>query len=107
MDKSDMIHNAVEDQIIDGLDFKLKPGASYVLNRRFVTFQPSGSNIYTSRSLIRVVLTGANDWLDPSTLRVMFDQRKHKRNSSKTITTSRRALGVLSSNANPRGWHIG
>jgi hypothetical protein len=75
-DKSDMIHNAVEDKIIDGLDFKLAPGASYVLNRRFVTFCPSGSNEYTpGGGLIRVVLTGANDWLDPSTLRVMFDLR--------------------------------
>jgi hypothetical protein len=67
----------VEDKIIDGLNFNLEPGASYVLNRRFCTFHPSGSNIYTPRSLIRIVLTGANDWLDPSTLRIMFDLRNN------------------------------
>ncbi len=72
---ADMMHNSVEDKIIDGLNFNLEPGASYVLNRRFCTFQASGSNIYTARSLIRVVLTGNNDWLDPSTLRIMFDLR--------------------------------
>ena len=68
----DMMHNSVEDKIIDGLNFSLEPGASYVLNRRFCTFQASGSNIYTPRSLVRVVLTGSNDWLDPSTLRIML-----------------------------------
>ena len=71
----DMIHNSVEDKIIDGLNFNLEPGASYALNRRFCTFHPAGSNIYTARSLIRIVLTGSNDWLDPSTLRIMFDLR--------------------------------
>jgi hypothetical protein len=28
----DMIQNSVEDTIIDGLNFDLEPGASYVLN---------------------------------------------------------------------------
>ena len=67
------MHNAVEDKIIDGLDLKLRPGASYVLNRRFVTFHPSGSSAYRPSSLIKVVLTGANDWLGPGTLRISFD----------------------------------
>ncbi len=38
--------NSVEDELIDGFSFKLKPGASYVTNRRSVTFHPQGSNIY-------------------------------------------------------------
>ncbi len=83
-----MMHNSVEDKIIDGLNFNLEPGASYVLNRRFCTFQASGSNIYTARSLIRIVLTGANDWLDPSTLRIMFDVRN-------TDATAAKVLGLL------------
>jgi hypothetical protein len=85
MDKSDLIHNAVEDKIIDGLDFKLRPGASYVLNRRFVTFHPSGSNIYTAKSLIKIVLTGSNDWLDPSTLRVMFSLKNNNATAAKLL----------------------
>ena len=30
--------NAVEDHLIEGLSFKIRPGASYVTDRRFVTF---------------------------------------------------------------------
>ena len=66
--------SGVEDKLIDGLSFKLQPGASYVLDRRSVTYHPQGSNIYTpgaGTKLIRILLTG-EDWLDPSTLRVMF-----------------------------------
>ena len=85
----DLIHNSVEDKIIDGLDFKLKPGARYLLNRRFVTFHPSGASTYTTNSLIRIVLIGANDWLDPSTLRIMFDLR----NNAPTVGLKLRPLG--------------
>ncbi len=84
-----MIHNSVEDKFIDGLNFNLEPGASYVLNRRFCTFQASGSNIYTARSLIRIVLTGTNDWLDPCTLRIMFDLR----NTDAAATKKLRPIG--------------
>ena len=67
--------NGVEDKLIDGLSFKLQPGASYVVDRRSVTYHPQGSNIYTPGAgtrLIRILLTG-EDWMDPSTLRVMFN----------------------------------
>ncbi len=69
------IANSIEDKLIDGLSFKLNPGASYVVDRRSVTYHPQGSNIYTpgaGTKLIRILLTGDN-WLDPSTLRIMFD----------------------------------
>ncbi len=64
------IANGIEDQLIDGLSFKMNPGASYVIDRRSVTFHPQRSNIYRPTSgtkLIRILLTGDN-WLDPSTL---------------------------------------
>ncbi len=67
--------NGVEDKIIDGLFFKMQPGASYVVDRRSVTYHPQGSNIYKSTAgtkLIRIQLTGDN-WLDPSTLRVQVN----------------------------------
>ena len=60
---------------MDGLSFKLDPGASYINERRSVTFHPQGSNIYKAcagTKLIKIVLTG-QDWLDPTTFRVMFD----------------------------------
>ena len=68
------IANGIEDKLIDGLSFKLHPGASYVTDRRSVTYHPQGSNIYkpsAGTKLIRILLTGDN-WLDPSTLRVQF-----------------------------------
>ena len=68
------IANGVEDKLIDGLSFKLNPGASYVVDRRSVTYHPQGSNIYMpgqGTKLIRILLTGDN-WMDPSTFRVMF-----------------------------------
>lgn len=69
------VANGVQDKLIDGLSFKLSPGASYVTNRRSVTFHPQGSNVYESTSgtrLIKIQLTG-DEWLDPSTFRVSFD----------------------------------
>jgi hypothetical protein len=66
--------NSVEDRLIDGLSFKLAPGASYVQERRSVTYHPSGSNSYSSAGtkLIKLHITG-DGWLDTSTFRVMFD----------------------------------
>lgn len=69
------VANGVEDKLVDGLSFKLSPGASYVTNRRSVTFNPQGSNVYESGSgtrLIKIQLSG-DEWLDPSTFRVAFD----------------------------------
>lgn len=69
------VANGVEDKLVDGLSFKLSPGASYVTNRRSVTFHPQGSNVYEPGSgtrLIRIQLTG-DEWLDPSTFRIAFD----------------------------------
>ena len=55
---------------------KLKQGASYITNRRSVTYYPHGGNQYspTGVKVIKLMLTGS-DWLDPSTLRMMFDLR--------------------------------
>ena len=65
---------ATEDYLIEGLSFKLAPGASYVTNRRSVTFYPQGGNSYAPNGVkvIRLALTG-DGLLDPSTIRVMFD----------------------------------
>ena len=68
------IANGIEDKLIDGLSFKMQPGAGYVVDRRSVTYHPQGSNIYkvgAGTKLIRILLTGDN-WLDPSTLRIML-----------------------------------
>ena len=66
--------NSVDDYLIEGLSFKLTPGASYVTNRRSVSFFPSGSDSYSSTSGVKVIKVKLNgtDWLDPSTVKVMF-----------------------------------
>ena len=38
---------SVDDHLIDSLSFKLKPGASYVTDRRSVTYFPQGGNQYS------------------------------------------------------------
>ena len=67
--------NAIEDHLIDSISFKLAPGASYVTDRRSVSFVPQGSNIYKPQSgtkVIKIALTGMGEWLDPSTLQLQF-----------------------------------
>ena len=67
--------NAIEDYLIDSISFKLQPGASYVTDRRSVSYFPSGSNIYrpvAGTKVIKITLTG-DQWLDPSTVQLQFD----------------------------------
>ena len=70
--------SSVEDQLIDGLSFKLSPGASYITERKSVSYFPSGSNVYTTTSgtkVLRILING-DDWLDSTnTLRIFFDVR--------------------------------
>ena len=65
---------SLEEYLIDGLCFKLSKTASYVVNRRGVTYHPQGSNYYSTNGtkLIKFHISGS-DWLDPSSFRVMFD----------------------------------
>ena len=51
---------SVEDYLIDGLSFKLAPGASYAQARRSVTFFPTGGNAYspTGVKVVKVQLNG-------------------------------------------------
>ena len=68
--------NSVEDHLIEGLSFKLRPGASYVQSRRSVSFFPQGGNTYstTGVKVIKISLTGSQgEWLDPSTLSILYD----------------------------------
>ena len=67
---------STEDFLIEGLSYKLNPGASYVSNRKSVSFFPSGSDTYSPASGVKVVkikINGGTDWLDPSTVKVQFD----------------------------------
>ena len=75
---------SVEDYLIEGLSYKLSPGASYVTNRRSVSFFPSGSDTYSPSSGVKVIRIKVNgtDWLDPSSCKVQFEiTNNHASNS--------------------------
>jgi len=63
----------VEDNLVDSLSFKLRPGASYVTNRRSVTFWPSTGGEYGPSAIktIKIALNG-DQWLDPRTVKLFF-----------------------------------
>ena len=69
--------NSTEDYLIDGLSFKLPPGASYVTDRKSSTFWSVGSNAFTpvgGVKLIKFQLNGDDsNWLDPSTVVMQFE----------------------------------
>ena len=80
------VANSVEDRLVDGLSFQLKPGASYVTERKSVSYHPQGSNIYSTNGtkLVKLLLTG-DQWLDPSTFRIMFDLRNMDGDANKLL----------------------
>ena len=95
-----MEHHAqsTDDALIGGLLYKLKAGASYVTNRRSVSYFAQGGNQY-SPSGVKVMkfnLTG-DQWLDPSTFRVMF-QLNNIGNVGAAEGTSLKMVGPLSWN---------
>ena len=61
----DSMASSVEDYLIEGLSFKLNPGASYVTERRSVSYFTAGSNIHQSGSgarFTRINLTRKAGW---------------------------------------------
>ena len=64
--------NSGEDRLIDGLSFKLSPGASYVQERRSVGFHITGSDRYTSESGVK--LTKLQISVDPPLSSAMKNQ---------------------------------
>ena len=65
--------NSVDDALIGGLSYKLRAGASYVTNRRSVSYFAQGGNDYKPSGvrLMKFHLIG-DQWMDPSTFRVTF-----------------------------------
>ena len=83
--------NSAEDYLIDSLQFKIPPGASYVADRRTVSYFTAGSNIYTSNGgtqVIRINLTG-DGWLDPGSTRLHYTLV----NTSSNATSNLRTIG--------------
>ena len=83
---------------LGGLSYKLKPGASYVTNRRSVSYFAQGGNQYspTGVKVMKFNLTG-DQWMDPSTFRVMF-QLNNTGNAGATEGSPSKMLEPLSWN---------
>ena len=71
-----MVTFSPEDILIDNLSFKLNKGASFITDRRSVSFWPPGSNVYKSDSgnrALKFSLNGEdNTWLDPQSVRIFY-----------------------------------
>ena len=74
---------AVEDVLHESLSFKLRPSASYVIDRKFVTFWPQGSSEYKVTGGIKVIKININgsDWMDPSSLKLHFHIKNNDGNN--------------------------
>ena len=71
------VTSSVEDVLIDSLQFKPAPGASYLTAKRNTRWHASGSDTYSSNTgvkVLRFALTGAaQEWCDPQSIRLQFD----------------------------------
>ena len=68
------IANSAEEYLISGLDFKISPSASYITERKSVTWFTSGSQLLVSGQGARVcrIQVNSDGWLDPSTVRLHY-----------------------------------
>ena len=71
------ITNSAGDYLIDGLSFKLKPRASYVTDKKSLTFWSIGSYVYTPVGGVKLMKFQVNgddgNWLDPSSVVIQFE----------------------------------
>ena len=80
-----MEHHAqsIDGALIGGLSYELKPGASYVISRRSVSYFASVGNTYSPNGVkvVKFNLTG-DQWLDPSAFRVPFQLNNNSGNNA-------------------------
>ena len=62
-----------EDEMINSCSRKIDSTANYVADRKYVTYQAQGSDIYTpGNSVVKFNITGTGQYLDPSTVRFLY-----------------------------------
>ena len=73
--------------LVDSLSFKLPGSGQHVTDRRSCKFQTDGDNIYSSQNGSRILKFRFNGegWLDPSTVRVMFEVVNTSGDDAKTL----------------------
>ena len=69
------IFKDMNDELISHLNYKNPRTASYIIERNSCSFHAIGGNVYKPTSGVRLLRfnIAAEDFLDPSTLRIMFD----------------------------------
>jgi hypothetical protein len=74
----DLVLSGGEDQLLSSLQFKLPPSASYIQERRLVSWYPSGASTFSPNGVreARFVITG-DSWLDPASLRINMKIRNN------------------------------
>jgi hypothetical protein len=79
-----------EDKLLDSLHFAGKTSASYVTERRNVSFAPQAASNFTPQGvrLMRFNLADQNGWLDGSTLRLVFTLHNATANPLRPIVDS-------------------
>ena len=88
----DAMANSAEDYLIGSFQFKIPPGASYVTDRRTVSYFTASSSVYTPNSgtkVFRINLTSESGWLDPGTARLHYTLA----NTDQTPTNNLRTIG--------------
>ena len=91
-----MEHHAqsVDDALLGGLNYELKAGASYVTNRRSVSYFASGGKAYSPNGIkIRKFNITGDQWLDPSTFRVAFQLNNRNGNNGEGFQIMVQPLG--------------
>jgi hypothetical protein len=66
---------AAEDFLIPGLSYNLQQGASYIRSRKWGSWFPLGSDVYSpvsGQKLLRFSISDATTFLDLSTVRLSF-----------------------------------
>ena len=63
------------DELISELSYKEPNTASFITSRNSCSFQAIGSNVYSPSSAVRILRfqISGEDWVDPSTIRIVFD----------------------------------
>ena len=80
---------AAEDFLIPGLSYNLQQGASYVRSRRFSSFFPLGSDVYSpvsGQKLLRFSISDATAFLDLSSVRLSFQIVNQSANLALNLT---------------------
>ena len=94
MSNLDAIVATVDDAVIPGLGYSLstQQSASYVRDRHFSTFYPSGSNVYSVASGQRVlrflISDGSKSYLDLNSVRLCFDITNTNATAGKNLKLS-------------------